>query len=263
MICLIIKRGKWIKTMKILVLSDIHSNIYALEAIWKREKREDVLLCAGDLVDYGTTPKEIIAWMREHDVLSVRGNHDQHLVNIYRQDVCRHTQPNEWKWVHDNCLKLDETDVKYLAALPEVLDMNFDGIRYTMRHMYRDYEQIETLTALDDYLREIDVPASPPGEEHRLIFGHTHRRCVHYLADNRLWINPGSASYRRPGDPDKSAHYAVIQDGRIHLRSVPYDRQPLLRETEAYARRRAMMVTELQDAFFYFGNARTKRDPVE
>ncbi|MCP5099166.1 MAG: metallophosphoesterase, partial [Chloroflexi bacterium] len=56
-----------------------------------------------------------------------------------------------------------------------------------------------------------------------LIIGHTHRQAVRYLSDTTLWLNPGSASYRRKGDPDQTAHYIVITDGNISLRRVDYD----------------------------------------
>ena len=46
--------------MKILALSDIHSNIYALDAIWDKEKDADLIVAAGDLVDYGPFPKKDI-----------------------------------------------------------------------------------------------------------------------------------------------------------------------------------------------------------
>lgn len=49
--------------MKALILSDIHSNIYALEAIWNKERDSDLILCAGDLVDYGPFPQEVLAWV--------------------------------------------------------------------------------------------------------------------------------------------------------------------------------------------------------
>ena len=65
------------KRMKALIISDIHSNIFALEAIWQREHDCDVVFCAGDLVDYGPSPGEVIAWVQAHGVACVQGNHDR------------------------------------------------------------------------------------------------------------------------------------------------------------------------------------------
>ena len=62
--------------MRIVILSDVHANLAALEAI---EEPYDVLLCLGDLVDYGPQPQEAIHWVRERAFTVIRGNHDQAL----------------------------------------------------------------------------------------------------------------------------------------------------------------------------------------
>lgn len=95
-----------------------------------------------------------------------------------------------------------------------------------------------------------------------MIFGHTHRRCVHQLEDDALWLNPGSVSYRRPDDHDKRAHYMIIEDGRILFRAVAYDRSRSLARAMAYVRSGTMLTTDLQDAMFFFGDAKTSRDPL-
>ena len=84
--------------MKALVVSDIHSNIYALQAIWEQEHDSDVIYCAGDLVDYGPFPSEVIQWVREHEVICVGGNHDAWVVLHDRQ--C----PNLWTIPEDEYL---------------------------------------------------------------------------------------------------------------------------------------------------------------
>ena len=57
----------------------------------------------------------------------------------------------------------------------------------------------------------------------RLILGHTHRLGIRYLSDHHLWLNPGSISYRRLGDPDQTAHYATIIDGQLSLKRLSFD----------------------------------------
>ena len=55
----------------------------------------------------------------------------------------------------------------------------------------------------------------------------------------------------------------TIEDGRIAFHAVPYDREPSLRRVMDYVRSGHMLVTDLQDTLFFFGNAATTRDPVE
>lgn len=62
--------------MHIAILSDIHANLAALEAV---QEPYDFLLCLGDLVDYGPQPREAIRWVRDRAFIVIRGNHDQAL----------------------------------------------------------------------------------------------------------------------------------------------------------------------------------------
>ena len=50
--------------MKVLVISDVHSNVWALREVLRAEQGFDLLVCAGDYVDYGIAPKETIALAR-------------------------------------------------------------------------------------------------------------------------------------------------------------------------------------------------------
>jgi putative phosphoesterase len=218
--------------MKALIISDIHSNIVALEAIWKREKDSDVIYCAGDLVDYGPYPKEVIAWVREHRVICVKGNHDEKVVRLYRrQEELWSVADEERTWAHDNAQKLDEDDIAFLDGLPESVTFSIASTGYSMQHMYRDYETIQSLHAYREFWERQTKEPIRSMPEKRLIFGHTHRRCVHYLSDDELWMNPGSVSYRRPDDPCKQAHYITITDGKIELKGINYDRSTLLQAT--------------------------------
>lgn len=61
---------------RLLVVSDVHGNIYALEAVVEGVRGWDRIIVLGDLVDYGPRPGEVIDYLREHDALIVRGNHD-------------------------------------------------------------------------------------------------------------------------------------------------------------------------------------------
>ena len=75
--------------MKLLVLSDAHANIWALREIIKEEKNFDSLAFAGDMVDYGIAPSQVIAWFRSaENAFIVQGNHDLHIVKIGRAS-CR------------------------------------------------------------------------------------------------------------------------------------------------------------------------------
>ena len=250
--------------MKLLVLSDVHGNIDALDAVWARERDADRICCAGDLTDYGVFPKEVIAWFQEHGVLSVSGNHDVHTVRTYEETPWKQVPAGQFKWVHHTCGQLSPSDIQYLKELPETAAFEADKVGYVLKHQYdAGYGTIECLDHFDRFWEtHAGNLKGKELRERRIIFGHTHRRCVHILGEGALWMNPGSVSYRRPDDPCKDAQYLVIEDGAIHLRSVSYDRSRSLEQAREYLRKGIMMETELQDAFFFFGNAKSSREPL-
>ena len=83
-----------------------------------------------------------------------------------------------------------------------------------------------------------------------------------YLGDGLEWINPGSISYRRPDDAEKGAQYMVITDGNITMRCIEYDRSQLYDEALQQLKKGRMMESEIQDFMFFFGNAKSSRDPL-
>lgn len=199
--------------MKILLLADIHSNWPALAAI---QESFDECWFLGDLVDYGTDPLPCIDWVRRNCSAGVRGNHD-HAVSQrvlargstgYRE-LAAATRPLHWQLLQNEHLK-------YLARLPLMKSLRCGGLSYHLVHATpRD--------PLDEYLRD-----DPQGWMDRLAtvqadivcVGHTHQQ-FHLDLGRIQVVNPGSVGQPRDGDP--RCAYAVISDGRIELKRVPYD----------------------------------------
>jgi predicted phosphodiesterase len=236
--------------LKALIISDIHSNIYALEAIWNKERNSDIIYCAGDIVDYGPYPKEVLDWVREHQCRCVIGNHDKSVVSCFNECSSLKDMPDaEKEWKHHNAILLNEKDILFLEHLPKTLDFNLDGINYGMTHCYTiDYKEIKSVHMFDHFVKD-KFHAKSNGLPARLILGHTHRLGVYYLSNRKMWMNPGSVSYRRPDDPSQDAHYLTITDGRIKLKRVGYDLGPLYREV----RKLKLKNNELVVAFRFFG----------
>src|ERR1700761_170391 len=62
--------------MRVLIVSDIHSNLVALEAVLDAAGLYDALWCLGDTIGYGPRPNECIAAMIDHSDVAINGNHD-------------------------------------------------------------------------------------------------------------------------------------------------------------------------------------------
>ena len=249
--------------MKLLVISDIHANIWALNAVLNAEKDFDLVCCAGDYTDYGIAPVEVIDRMRTlTPAYLVYGNHDIHVLNTYRSGEWMNVNEGDYKWVHYNCERLENGTISWLSSLPETLCFEVDDWLYCIQHQFDNaYGVIECRDAFDRFWKE-KTGNENRFRKRRVIFGHTHRQCIHILDENMQWLNPGSISYRRPDDPDKTAHYAVINDGEITLKRIDYDRMPQLMEAKKYLGNNKMMRTEIQDFMFFFGNAKTSREPL-
>ncbi|WP_047985679.1 metallophosphoesterase family protein [Ornithinibacillus californiensis] len=104
--------------MKIAIISDIHGNVTALEAVLEDIYSRGIerIFCLGDLVGKGPRGSECIALVRKHCEKVVRGNWD---VNILGE-----TKYEELQWVQK---RLSEEDMQYLASLPFHIDLEMNG----------------------------------------------------------------------------------------------------------------------------------------
>src|SRR4249920_2498987 len=104
--------------MRYFVLSDIHSNIEALDACCKRAKSEgyDHVLCCGDIVGYGPEPNQVIDALRELNVVSIRGNHDRVAAGLDAAEDFNPYAQAATKWTRD---QLTPEHRDFLAALPK------------------------------------------------------------------------------------------------------------------------------------------------
>jgi diadenosine tetraphosphatase ApaH/serine/threonine PP2A family protein phosphatase len=102
--------------MRALIVSDIHANVIAFEAIL-RETRDDrdTVLCLGDLVGYGPDPRECIALAAEHCAVVLGGNHDQAAGGATDLSWFADHAKRALEWTRPH---LEPEDTAYLASLP-------------------------------------------------------------------------------------------------------------------------------------------------
>lgn len=69
--------------MKLAIISDIHANLPALEAVWKdlQQHHPDFIYCCGDLVNFAGWDNEVVDFIRQHNITTVQGNHDEGIGN--------------------------------------------------------------------------------------------------------------------------------------------------------------------------------------
>lgn len=224
--------------MKLLIISDIHSNLPNLNAVLAKEADADQIYCAGDLVDVGLDPCGVVDRIRKLDIPCVRGNHDEKVCEIWRNGVDTRKRPESFAEL--NASLLDAERVRYLESLPERITFSCDGVSYLMQHLYHGYELITSDYGFDEFWGESHVD---PGLARRcIILGHTHHQAECRLSSERSWINPGSIGYNRPSDPFPGTRYLTVVNGDVYFHRLEHpdwrSRQALQREFDERFRQR-------------------------
>jgi putative phosphoesterase len=201
--------------MRIAIISDVHANLAALESI---QEPYDVLLCLGDLVDYGPQPRETIQWVRERALRVIRGNHDHALANgvdCRCAAAMREASVTTRQW-HSQLLLTD--DKKYLSDLPIIERLEIGGARFHLAHaaptgdLY-DYHIVPDASdgALTERIEGIDADF--------ILLGHTHLPLLRTIGPTTI-VNPGSIGQPRHGDA--RASYAIWEDGEVKFYRCAY-----------------------------------------
>jgi putative phosphoesterase len=198
--------------MRILLVSDIHGNRAALEAI---NEPFDACLFLGDLVDYGVEPEPCIDWVRQHSRYAIRGNHDHGVaqkIHVHGASGFRYLTGVTRTISME---KVNETDRKYLASLPTTLSFTLNNKRFFLVHATpRDPLDEFAPPNADFWTRRLEgIDAD------YVCVGHTHGQFIAQIGNITL-INPGSVGLPRDGDP--RAAYAIITDEGAELKRIEY-----------------------------------------
>jgi protein phosphatase len=214
--------------MKILILSDIHANWPALQAVLAAEPQVDGVICLGDLVNYGPHPVECVRWAQANAVPDwiVQGNHDR-AVGCDEDPRCSAPyRPLAAAMQRYTAGRLDAAAKAYLAGLPAGEFNKAGNARCFLCHAIPS-------DPLYGYLQLRDPRARWEAEIHLanrpdfLLVGHTHQPCVR-LINSTLVVNPGSVGQPKGGDP--RASYALWSDGDVMLRRAEYDVRAVARD---------------------------------
>ncbi len=202
--------------MRILVISDIHANLFALEAVLTAAGQVDAVWCLGDIVGYGPDPNECVARIRQlPNIVCILGNHDAAALKQIQTD---NFNPEARIALHWTRTALAPSSLEFLANLPEKAVIDDITLAHgSPRHPVWEY-LLDTRTATQSF-EYFDTPYC--------LVGHTHLPVLYYLLDGRhpahlvvpepntnlmltprAILNPGSVG--QPRDRDPRASYAVL-----------------------------------------------------
>jgi predicted phosphodiesterase len=211
--------------MKYALISDVHSNLPALEAVLEAiDRRDDVdaVYHLGDLVGYAPWPNEVVALVKERGITSIAGNYDSTTATDYPHCGCKADSPRgeelshlSYEWTREHVTA--ETK-RFLGALPFRMDLRPRG-GHKSRPQLVLVHGTPTLNTLywtedrpDSFASKM-AKAAGVREGDLIAFGHTHKPWDR-LVDGVHFVNTGSVG--KPKDGDWRASYVLVEaDERI------------------------------------------------
>jgi predicted phosphodiesterase len=217
--------------MRILLISDIHANLVALETVLTQASPFDRIWCLGDVVGYGPEPNACIDRLRSFDLLCIAGNHDWAALGKLDLEEFNPDARGAAIWTRE---QLTSENIEWLRELPDRVPTQAE--KFTLVHgspRYPIWEYVLTPAVAHTNFEFFETPVC--------LMGHTHVPVVYRanewtatadplvegsalkLNPDRMMINPGSVGQPRDGDP--RAAYALLDlDARTltHYR-VDYD----------------------------------------
>jgi predicted phosphodiesterase len=221
---------------RILVLSDLHANATAFDAVLSAaEGRWDISVCLGDVVGYGPDPNEVTSIVRKLGSTTIRGNHDKAISGIMDTVDFNPVARAAVDWTRAT---LDPDHLSWLGRLsPGPLPT--DGI-VLIHGAYQDEDEyVFTPSQAMDGLLDSSSDIT--------FFGHTHHQggfsyldssvellqirprpsesftALRIAAGRRYLLNPGSVGQPRDGDPRAAFAIADLEHQTIEFWRVPYD----------------------------------------
>lgn len=217
--------------MRVLIISDIHANLTALEAVLDQAGEFDAVWCLGDLIGYGPDPNECVERIRSLPNLKcLVGNHDHAALGVIPISRFNHDAQAGIRWTTE---ALSEENVSYLKSLPAIITID----NFTLAHgSPREpiWEYVLDIHLADANFAFVNTDYCLVGHSHLpLIFyrannqGHTIPLAVSedesFLLEPRMILNPGSVG--QPRDLDPRASYAILDTEELtwEARRSPYD----------------------------------------
>jgi predicted phosphodiesterase len=224
--------------MRLLVLSDLHANLTALDAALEAAKGAwDHVVCLGDVVGYGPDPEDVTNRVRELGATTIRGNHDKAVAELMPTDDFNPVAKAAVNWTRT---QLSHDNMNWLANLPQG-PLEAEGVVLVHGAFQDEDEYVFTPSQALEGLLDSTLPVT--------FFGHTHhqggfsyhgdelmvlqvhpapgvdRATLRLDPEKRYLLNPGSIGQPRDADPRCGFAIADLENGIVEFHRAPYDIQ--------------------------------------
>jgi predicted phosphodiesterase len=206
--------------MRYALISDIHGNLPALEAVLTDIKqRPDVggTFHLGDLVGYAPWPDEVVALLQQHGIAGIAGNYDSTTGTDYKHCGCKYENPHQEELAHQSYewtrAHVTPETKRFLASLPFRMDLWPLGGHLTGKPhviLVHGSPTLNTLYWTEDRpdsfcLQMAEIAGMKAGD--LIAFGHTHKPWFREVG-GKYFLNTGSVG--KPKDGDWRACYALV-----------------------------------------------------
>lgn len=236
--------------MRCLVLSDVHANLAALDAVIYDAGYFDLIWCLGDVVGYGPDPNECVSRLRQFPHMCLSGNHDWAAIGKIDLRGFNSDARTSAEWTQN---QLTPASRAYLQALPPSrVEAGFTLAHGSPRQPIWEYI-LDPATAGNNF---------PAFDTLACLVGHTHVPALYFMPDGshgpshcethtprwgepfhlnsgRWIVNPGSVGQPRDGNPDAAYALLDLEDNSWEHRRVRYpvhETQSRMREHDLPAR---------------------------
>lgn len=220
---------------KLALISDIHANLPALNAVLRKldSYSPDAFLCLGDLVGYGPHPNDCLKIIRERQIPCVLGNHDAGVAGMISPSHFRN--PNR-KLIEKTSELLSDDDITWLKSLPYTLEGQLEQFPWIAAHASPKnpdaWDYIESAMYVRNLLSENNY--------HFIFIGHTHKPAIvadqlgvkSFKKGHKFLINPGSVGQSRDGDRRASCALIDTESMEYHNFRVDYDIQSVVTDLQ-------------------------------
>ncbi|HNB41058.1 MAG TPA: metallophosphoesterase family protein [Anaerolineales bacterium] len=203
--------------MRILVVSDIHANFVAFEAVLKDAGSFDTVWCLGDVVGYGPQPNECVEQLRELHPVCLAGNHDLAVTGqVALWDFTKDAQEVIF-WTRHWLTQENMEWLTTLSSTPQV-EHGITIVHASLRDPVWEY--ITNASLVKDNIQFAQTPICLHGhthlatlfrkkwDEYRILEEYPRLNTPIKLIPDQMFINPGSVG--QPRDEDPRAAYALI-----------------------------------------------------
>lgn len=207
---------------RVAVITDIHGNLAALEAVLDYIERHpvDQIFCGGDLVGYGPHPTEVCALFEESGIPTIHGNYDFAIARDLEDCGCAYVNRHDreigqlsvdWTLMHTS-----PQAKAFMRALP--FDLRFELGSKRVRLVHGSPRKVNEYLFEDKPARTFERIAAEADCD-VLVFGHTHKPWVREYG-GVLFVNCGSVGKPKDGDPRAAFALLTREDAGVQV-SIP------------------------------------------